>query len=201
MVLSKRERLIILVAALVVAALVLDRYALTPLLDARQVLGAEKETLLADLERASALLARKRQMQPRWKDMLAGGLQADPTEAESQILHAVRNWSTECGLRLASVKPERLPEKTVLPEIAFQAVGTGTMSAVSRFLWRLETAKIPVRIQEFQVGARKEGTDDLTLQIRLSTVYLPAERAAVTAAAAPARPTPGASEPRTGGGK
>ncbi len=191
MVLSKRERLIILVTAIVVALLVLDRYVVTPLWDKQAVREAQKQALLAEMERARALLARKHQMQPKWKGMLAGGLQSDPAGAESQILHAVRNWSTECGLRLSSVKPERLPDKTSLPEIAFQAVGTGPMSAVSRFLWRLETAKIPVRIKELQVGARKEGTDDLTLQVRLSTLYLPAGRAAATDAAAPARATGG----------
>jgi hypothetical protein len=201
MVLSKRERLIILATAIVVAMLVLDRYAVTPLLEAREVLEAQKQVLVADLARAGALLARKHQTQPKWKEMLAGGLQSDPAEAESQILHAVRNWSMEAGLRLSSVKPERLPEKTALPEIAFQAVGTGSMSAVSRFLWRLETAKVPIRVKELQVGARKEGTDDLTLQVRLSTLYLPAERPEATGAAAPARPTRSASGLRTGGGK
>ena len=191
MVLSKRERLIILVTAIVVALLVLDRYVVTPLWDEQAVREAQKQVLLAEMERARAVLARKHQTQPKWKEMLAAGLQADPTEAESQILHAVRNWSAECGLRLSSVKPERLPDKTSLREIAFQAVGTGPMSAVSRFLWRLETAKIPVRIKELQVGARKEGTDDLTLQVRLSTLYLPAERPVATVPAAPARPTGG----------
>ena len=61
-------------------------------------------------------------------------------------------------------------------EITFQAAGTGPMSAVARFLWRMETAPFPLRVEELQVGARREGTDDLSLQLRVSTLYLAAEQ-------------------------
>jgi Tfp pilus assembly protein PilO len=176
MMISGRERLIIVVAAVVVALLGLDRYVITPLLDYRDTLEAQKQGLLGQMDRATALLAHKREIGPKWREMTAGGLKRDPTEAEIQILHVVQDWAREAGLKLASMKPERLPEKRSLQEISFQGVGTGSMNAVARFLWRVETAKVPVRVKELQLGARKEGTDDLTLQVRLSTVYQPAQR-------------------------
>ena len=61
-----------------------------------------------------------------------------------------------------------------------QAAGTGSMNAVSRFLWRVETAGIPLRVKEMQLGSRKEGADDLTVQLRLSTIYAPGARPAAT---------------------
>ena len=171
MILSKRERLIIAATLTVVALLVLDRYVLTPVLDWRAALEAHKQSLIGEVARAGDLLARQHQVGPKWREMVATGLKRDPAEADSQILHAVQNWSQEAGLKLTSVKPERLPDKRSLQEISFQAAGIGTMNAVSRFLWRIETAKVPIRIKDLQVGARKEGTDDLTLQVRLSTLY------------------------------
>jgi len=186
MILSKRERLIILVTAIVLATLALDRYVLTPFLDYRDALETQKQRSLGEMERATALMAHKHQIDPKWREMLAAGLKRDPAEAESQVLHSVRDWSTETGLKLTSLKPERLPEKKNLQEISFQAVATGSMDAVSRFLWRIETAKVPIRVKELQLGSRKEGADDLTLQLRLSTLYLTALRPASTGAEAPA---------------
>ena len=180
MILSKRERLVVAATLIAVAAFLLDRYALTPVLDALAALEARKQNMIGDVARAGDLLERQHQLGPKWREMNAAGLKRDPTEAESQMLHAVQNWSQEAGLRLTSLKPERLPDKRSLQEISFQAAGTGTMNAVSRFLWRIETAKVPIRVKELQVGSRKEGADDLTLQLRFSTLYQ-----------APQRPLPG----------
>jgi hypothetical protein len=60
------------------------------------------------------------------------------------------------------------------------------MYAVSRFLWRVETAKVPIRVKEMQLGSRKEGADDLTLTLRLSTLYQAPQPILPTEAAAPA---------------
>ena len=184
MILSKRERFIIAATLIVVAAAVLYLYVLTPLDDSRKALEGRKEGLLNELERARTLLARNREIEPKWKQMTATGLKRDPTEAESLILHAVQDWAREAGLKLASLKPERLLEKKSLQEIAFKATGTGSMNAVTKFLWQLETAKVPVRVRELQLGTRKEGTDDLTLQLRLSTLYQPVQPPATSEVAA-----------------
>ena len=98
-------------------------------------------------------------------------------QAESQVLHALRDWSQDSRLTLSSVKPGKVVERGELLEMSFQAAGTGSMSAVSRFLWRIETARLPIRIHQLQLGARKEGSDDLSLQLSLSSLCLPGARA------------------------
>jgi hypothetical protein len=186
MFLSKRERFIITAAVIIVALLVLDRYVVSPLLDCCDREAIRKQSVLAEMQRGRDLLARKRDIGPKWREMIASGLKRDPTEAESQILHAVGDWAKEAGLKLSSMKPERLPDKRSLQEISFQAAGTGSMNAVSRFMWRLESSKVPIRVKELQLGSRKEGADDLTLQLRLSTLYQAPEP--------PAAPAPGATD-------
>jgi hypothetical protein len=188
---SKRERLIIIATGVVVALLVLDRFVLTPVLTARDDAQLQQESLLLSIQRGQQMLNQQRELGPKWKEMITGGLKHDPTEAESQVLHSVREWCQDAGLTLVSLQPEREPEKKILQEIAFRAVGTGTMNAVSRFLWRIETSKIPIRVKEMQVGSRKEGADDLTIQLRLSTLYQP-PAASPAEAAAPAKSTGGA---------
>ncbi|MCY3019323.1 MAG: hypothetical protein NTW87_09900, partial [Planctomycetota bacterium] len=79
------------------------------------------------------------------------------------------------GLTLSSVKPDRPESKGQVKEIHVQATGTGPMEAVARFLWRMHSASFPLKITEFQLGSRTDGTNDLALQLKVSTLYYATE--------------------------
>ena len=186
MVLSQRERYIVIGSVIAVAALGLDQFVLEPVLDAWSRTRRQKQALQAEMNRATATLNTSRLLAPKWRQMIAAGVKDDPAAAESQILHALRDWAEESRLKLSLLKPDRLPDKTQLPQISFQASGTGSMDAVARMLWKVKTAKIPIRLTEVQLASRKEGTDELTVQLRMTTLYLPAPSRAGSAARAPA---------------
>jgi len=175
MFLSKRERTIAVVTVVAVAMLLLDRYALTPILDRRAQLDADRQRVESSLAQAGALFGRKKHLGPRWRRMVAAGLDSKPADAESRVLHAMRDWSHASGLVLTSLKPEGTPRSHGLLSMNFRASGTGGMRAVAGFLWRLQTASLPVRVNEVQIGSRKAGKDDLTLQIRLSSLCVAAD--------------------------
>ncbi|MBP8606457.1 MAG: hypothetical protein KBI46_11555, partial [Phycisphaerae bacterium] len=50
--------------------------------------------------------------------------------------------------------------------------GSGTMAAVTQFLWDIETSKLPLRIKSLQLGAADENGSQMTLQLKLSSIYL-----------------------------
>jgi hypothetical protein len=56
----------------------------------------------------------------------------------------------------------------------------------------METTDLPLRVHELQLGARREGADDLSLQVRASTLYLEYSETGETETAS-ARTTGGAS--------
>ena len=172
MVFTKREKTIIAATLAALCLLVLDVYVLTPLLTERAAVKANMEQRVAELDTAGSLLQRRRLLGPKWQGMLVGGMKRDPTEAESQLLRSLRDWSAEVGVKL-SLRPERSTAKSELPEIIVHTTGTGSMAAVSRLLWRVETAAIPVQVKMLQLGSRKQGTDDLSLHLRVSTLYSP----------------------------
>lgn len=177
--LSKREKWLAVTVLCILAVLVFDQLLLTPYLDRRARLEAEKQDLLEELQRARRLFSQCKQLGVKWQNMLAAGLRNDPATTESAVLNALREWSQESGLTLTSLRPERSVQHGELREIIIQAAGVGGMSAVSRFLWHIETTSLPVRMGDLQLGARKEGTDDLALQVRVSALCLaPAPAAA-----------------------
>ncbi len=173
---TRRERIIIIAAVAAVSLLLLDVYALTPLLERRDAARVERDQCTREMVQARSLFTHARLLGKHWRGMLADGMKPTAAEAESQLLRALRDWSVEEGVKLSSLRPERSQEDTELIEITVYAAGTGSMRSASRLLWRIETAKIPVRIKMLQLGARKDGTDDLSLHLKVSTLYLPAEK-------------------------
>ncbi len=172
MVLSKRERVIAIVTAAIILLFVLDRYVWTPAMDARARVGNEKQTLQTQLQQADRLFKRRSQLSEKWEEMKKGGLGSDPSATESRVLNAIRKWSQECGLPISTVKPDRDKSDGELREIFFNLALTGDMEAVGHFLWEVENTTLPLRIKEFQLGSRGGNGSDLSLQIKLSALYL-----------------------------
>jgi hypothetical protein len=171
--LSGRETWLAVAAAVAVVVLLGDRYVLTPLLESGAAMQAEQQAVASELEGASALFAREGLLLRRWSEMTAGGLAADAAGAESRLLHALRDWAQEEGLELASLTPSRGERDGALREVSVTVSATGRMASVARFLWRVETTTLPLRIRDLTLGSRTEGEDDLSLQLQLSTLYAP----------------------------
>ena len=174
MVLSKRERIILIVTILVVGALVVDKLIFGPVKGRLDELEVRRQQLLAEVGEAQALFDQRRLLEPRYKMMLSDGFRSD-TEAESRVLRALREWSQTAALTLSSVKPERVASDKGLKEMTFSVAGTGTLHSVSQFLWYIETAILPIKVKNMQLGLASESGDSMSLQLRLSALYVGAE--------------------------
>jgi type II secretory pathway component PulM len=184
MMLSSRERWIAIATAVVVGLLLLDRVLLSPLLKRLDAANAQLQQHQDALRRADQLFDNRLRAQRRWRDMAGKTLASDAPTAESQVLNRAREWAQAAGLTLTSLKPERNERERDFQKITIRATGTGTMSQVSRFVYATQVADIPIRITDIQILARRDGTDDLSLQVGLATIYMPGEPARVAAAAA-----------------
>lgn len=174
MVLSRRERLIAVVTILVMMIFILDRYAVTPFMEAKENISIEKQGLMNDMRNAEKIFRHRNRIKDEWQEMIRGGLGSDPSGMESMVLHEIRQWSYDCGLSISSIKPDRnRSEGMILKEIIFNVACRGSMNSVGQFLWQVENSQLPLRITEFQLGAREENGGDMSLQLKLSTVYLP----------------------------
>jgi len=181
MILSKRERYIVIGTVVVVGILALDRLFLTPLLERRQETNANIRLETEKMEKATALVTNRSRVQRKWNELSGASLKADGANAESQIIRAVNDWAQDAGLNVSSVKPERAErekikdKETQFMKITFRANATGNMAAISRFMWRLQTSKVPIRVTDVSINTRRDGVDDLSLDLGISTIYLPPE--------------------------
>jgi len=171
--LSKREKNIGLGVIGAVALWGLIDLVIEPYFDQLGAISDQQASARQQVSSADQLFDRQKQLQKVWQDIRQGGLKSDATRAESEAHHALLDWAQAAGVNIVSLKPERPMQEGKFQVINFNVSGTGTMASCARLVWALETAKIPMRIDELQMGTRREGTDDLTLRFSLSTICMP----------------------------
>lgn len=180
MVLSKRERYVALATIVAVGVLAFDHFALTPLLEARQERDTQLQSKTRQLRQNRAAIQLAQANKIRLQEMLRAGLRRhDAPEAESEVMKEIRNWAQQSNVTLTLLKADRLERERDAQDrekdfqkSTIRVTATGGMAEISHFLWYIQTADIPIAFDDLQLSTRKEGTDDLTALLTLSTIYL-----------------------------
>ena len=171
MALSRRERTIVIVTGLAVAIFAGDRYVLTPYFDARKKVADERDALVKKLDDTTRLFKKRGRMEKEWNQMIAGGLASNAADAERQLL-AVRDWAQESGLTNLSTTPRREPRNDQTQIVRLDASANGSLASVAKLLWRIETARVPLKVDELDLRSRTDGTDDLAVTFKVSTIWV-----------------------------
>lgn len=172
MILSKREKLIAIVASIALAIPITDRLAVRPFLAHRESLKQQAAELETQLTSAELTMRRRRALQETWGIMLERGVVSTEGESERMLLTALQRWSQDSGFALATRRPDQVIREGDLRETIIIATGTGNMRSLARFIYLLETSELPVRVRDLQLTARRDGADDLSMQMRVSGIFL-----------------------------
>lgn len=171
--LSQRERIIVLVTILAVGALAADRLVLAPIMNGLGELRAERQKSLGQVAKAKNVLQQKQQIEK--KKAVSADLRSDAA-AESRVAKALDQWAADARLTLTSVKPDRVASGDKgLKEILFVVAGKGSLDAVAWFLYQVETSELPIKVKHMQLGSTSEAGDSMSLELRISTLYLAAD--------------------------
>ena len=181
MILNKREKIIAYATGAAIGLFLLDYVAISPLMAHRDDVVTRLTQARAEANTTEQVIDRGKVMTKRWKEMTQAGLGTDTSTAEAQALHALNNWADDAGLAITSMKPERTERVKQLNQITIRATAQGNQRSVGRFLYAIQTAGIPMRVTDLQMAARKEGLDEMTLTLGVSTI----------AVAPPEKPKPG----------
>lgn len=174
MVMSQRERYIVIGTVAVVALLGLDRLLLTPLLGRMTELDDKITNARAEVQRNDDLFNKSKVANRKWKEMTAGALKRDASTTESQLIDSIGQWAQDARMSV-SYKPERTEKKKEFIVVTYRATCNGSMSQLRAFLLHIQRATIPIRVTDLQVSSRPEGTDNLQISMGISTAYLAPE--------------------------
>lgn len=172
--LSKRERLIVIVTILVVGALVGDRLIRAPLANRWSELKGQRQQLLSQVTAAKNLIQQSALVLKKHPDLFSVDLRS-ATDVESKVAKEIDRWSTDARLNVSSVTPTRLTGDKGFKEIIFVVAGKGSLDAVAWFLYQAELSPLPLKVKYMQVSSASEAGDSLSLELRLSALYVAAD--------------------------
>jgi Tfp pilus assembly protein PilO len=170
-VLSKRERWIGIGTVAALALLGVNHLVVSPLLERRDELDAKVSNAQLEVEKNGRLFATRKRLTKEWNQLIGQGLPPD----ETRVLQDLGRWAQESGMNLPTVNPSRPEREKDFYKLTIRLTGTGGISQIGRFLDRIETASVPLRITDVTITSRREGTDDLQLTMGVSTIYPPLE--------------------------
>lgn len=173
---ENRQQLLALVAGLAVALWVGDRLVLTPLTRGWKERSARITELRRSIEQGALLLDRERAINERWTSMKTNTLPNDVSAAENTVLQAFDRWSRESRVSISSIKPLWKSGDDGASTVEFRADASGSLQAVSRFLYEIEKDPLALRIESVQLSARDNNGQELALGLQLSGLVLNRER-------------------------
>lgn len=173
----KRERLLILGAAICVALLLGDRLVVSPLANLWKERADRIAILQKDLARTELLLEREEDIRDRWNEMRSRSLPASQAEAERVTLDAIASWSRSSGLQVSSIRPQwRAEEKGGERRVDFRLSADGGLGQIARFLYELERDNTPARVEDLDITSRDDNGRMLGVDIRFSAICLEEEK-------------------------
>lgn len=162
-----RERLLLVGALACMLLLGLDRLALTPFLRAWRSRADEILRLRAEIDRATALMEQESRWL-RWRDDAANRLlPGAPGDAENQLIGRVDGWARSAGLAVSSLRPRWTEGPDRAQRLELQVAGSGSLQAVSTFLYQVETSSVAVALEQMELVPRNNEGTDIVLDVRL----------------------------------
>jgi hypothetical protein len=175
---SKRQRLLVILAATGVLLLILDRVLLTPLTVSWQNRTAELARLQKQVTAGRGVIERAARTEGLWKEMQSQALPKDPAQAEQELISAFDRWGRASSVELASIKPQwkrGTGDRHSVLECRVDA--NGSVATLTRFLHEVEKSPLALRIESVELTTRDNNGQRLSLALLVSGLrFTPLER-------------------------
>ncbi len=176
--LPNRQRWLLITAGAAVGLLALDRLVFTPLTDNWRARSAEIATLQKDIAAGRSTIDRAQRTQGLWTDMQANALAKDTAQAEQDVLSAFEKWRASSNVELSSMKQQwKRGANDTYSVLECRVDATGSLPALTRFLYEVERSPLALRIDSLELIARDDAGSKLSLGLLVSGLRLaPLER-------------------------
>jgi hypothetical protein len=180
--LSNRPQLLGIIAIASVALLAGDRWVFTPLWHSWQARAAQIAQLRKRVEQGKRLLELEQTVRARWDGMRTNTLSSVPSVAETQLLRAFDRWAQDSRISSNATKTQwkRNPDRNAddYATMECRVDGSGSLSAVTRFLYNIEKDPLALKLDVVEITARSDSGEQLTFGVQVSGLLLnpPASR-------------------------
>jgi hypothetical protein len=170
---DKRQKLLAVLALGAVAIFAADKLVLTPLTNSWKTRGDAIVELRKSIAQGRVTVDREQLTSRRWNEMRKNTLPINASAAEQQLLAAFDKWSRDSRVSVSSVRPQwkrGASDDHSLLECRVDA--SGSMSALSRFLYEVEKSPIALKVEAVELASRDTTGQQLTLGLLVSGLRL-----------------------------
>lgn len=168
-----RQRWLLIVAAIGLLLLVLDRLVVTPLTATWKAHAAEIVKLQRSVINGRSLIDRETQTRQAWSAMQSAALPSEPAQAEQELIAAFDRWGRASKVDVGNIKPQwkrGATDRYSLLECRVEA--TGALPMLSRFIYEMEKSPLALRVDSVELSARDDSGQKLGLAMVVSGLRL-----------------------------
>ena len=169
---NKRETILKIVVGIVVGLFVLDRFILTPSINAWKAQSDRLQALREKVSKGKSLIERETSLRGRWADMLRTDMTEDNSAAEADVYKALGRWGSRSRVSFTSLVPNWHPHDDGYDTFECRVSASGDQASLGRLLYEIETDPLPARIEECEFNTRDAQGKQLTLSMRFSFVRI-----------------------------
>ena len=165
----QRERLILILLIVAIAALAVDRMALEPYMTYRNELQSEREANAQAIRDNQSLLEQEQKLQQRH---VHGSMRlaTDAASAENQLLHLLHQWETDANIHNASFQRMQTHPEGGFDLLTYRVTADGSMPSMGELIYKIESAPLLLRVDEIHLTPKRGNDELIQLQASLSTV-------------------------------
>lgn len=141
---------------------------------------AQEDVRLLTVTKLQPLQRENRQSratQIKWEEMNKAGLKLNANAAMGKLQHEILNWAKESRLSIAQ-RGDRPQGDKQFQKVTVHVSASQTMQSISEFLWRVNAATFPIRVTDLQIRPKREGSEELMMDVGISTLCLVPEKEA-----------------------
>ena len=134
--------------------------------------AARVQELQKQVNDGRVLVDREASYRSRWAQMQTNTLSGKAPQAEEQVLKAFDRWSSDSRLSVLSINPMWRREVDDHATLECRVDASGSLSAISRFLYDLERDPMAVKIQAMEISSKDNEGQQLSLGLQVSGLSL-----------------------------
>lgn len=170
---DNRQQFLIILTAVVVGLWLADMIVFEPLGKVWSSRSSQIKQLTTQVRDGGNLIKRETDVRRRWSYMQTNALAADPSLAGQQVIAAFDNWSRATGTEVTSIMPQWKNDSTNYMTFNCRIEASGTMGALSQFLYNIEKGPMALKLDSVELSAQKSDTGQLlTLGLQISGLAL-----------------------------
>jgi hypothetical protein len=170
---DNRQRLLAVLAIVIVALFVADRMIITPLLESWRTRSAAITELRKSIEKGNALIQREAHTRGRWNEVRRSTLPVNASQAEKELFTAFEKWSADSRVSISSIRPQWKKGATEdYSVLECRVDAAGSLPVLAKFLHNIESSPIAVRTESVEFTGRDNNGEQIALGLLISAVRL-----------------------------